>query len=101
MEKPGWFIKLDPREQAQIEHARHYREHFSHAGAPGHGQFLLIAKLSDLADKSNVTAAVASDSSISDAISAIEDIAELCGWPCIDSDRADDNFVMTFKRGGL
>src|SRR5262245_25305638 len=48
--QPNWMAKLDPREQAQIEHARHYRAHFSHAGAPGHGQFLLIAKLAALVE---------------------------------------------------
>ena len=40
--------KLDPREQVQIDHARYYADHFSHAGAPGHTQFLLIAKLATL-----------------------------------------------------
>lgn len=48
--QPTWTAKLDPREQAQIAHARHYRQHFSHAGAPGHGQFLLLAKLADMLD---------------------------------------------------
>ena len=33
------------REKAQIEHAREYLRKFSDAGAPGHSQFLLIAKL--------------------------------------------------------
>ncbi len=51
--------------------------------------------------KPTFTAALSPTESINDAISAIEDIAELVGWPCIDSDRAEDNFVMTFKRGGL
>ncbi len=50
-EQKHWFYVLDPREQAQIAHARHYREHFSHSGAPGHGQFLLIAKLANLLDE--------------------------------------------------
>lgn len=48
----------------------------------------------------NMTAPV-QPASIDDVISAIENIAELMGWPCIDSDRADDNFAMTFKLGGL
>lgn len=48
--QPVWLMKLDPREQAQIKHARDYRDNYSHAGAPGHGQFLLIAKLADLLD---------------------------------------------------
>ncbi len=43
-------FQLDEREIAQVLHARHYAEHFAHAGAPGHGQFLLIAKLSQLLD---------------------------------------------------
>ena len=34
----AWLSRLDPREQAQIQHARHYRANFSHAGAPGHGR---------------------------------------------------------------
>lgn len=42
---------LDDRELAQVLHARHYAEHFSKAGAPGHGQFLLIAKLSRMIDE--------------------------------------------------
>lgn len=41
-------MTLDPREQALIAHAQHYREHFSHAGAPGHNQYLLIAKLATM-----------------------------------------------------
>lgn len=41
-------MTFDPREQAQIAHACHYVEHFPHAGAPGHGQFLLISKLAVL-----------------------------------------------------
>lgn len=44
-EKRNIPMTLDPREQALIAHAQHYREHFSHAGAPGHNQYLLIAKL--------------------------------------------------------
>jgi len=43
-------LQLDDREIAQVLHARHYAEHFIKAGAPGHGQFLLIAKLSQLLD---------------------------------------------------
>ncbi len=48
MDRRQLSITFDPREDAQIEHARHYRDNFSHAGAPGHGQFLLIARLADL-----------------------------------------------------
>lgn len=49
-EQPAWIARLDPREQAQIQHARIYRANFASAGAPGHGQFLLLAKLADLLD---------------------------------------------------
>lgn len=45
-----WTRGLDPREQAQIAHARHYAGVFSASGVPGHGQFLLIAKLAQLLD---------------------------------------------------
>lgn len=41
----AWFGKLDPREQAQVLHAIDYAENHASAGAPGHGQFILIAKL--------------------------------------------------------
>ncbi len=47
----------------------------------------------------DITAAISPTESMNDAIGAVEDIAELIGWPCIDSDRSEDNFVMTFKRG--
>lgn len=47
-----------------------------------------------------IPAAVAPTTSIRDAMCTINDLAELLGWPCIDSDRADDNFSMQFKRGG-
>lgn len=33
------------RERKQIEHALEYARRFSEAGAPGHRQFLLIAKI--------------------------------------------------------
>jgi hypothetical protein len=46
--QPRGSLTFDHREQAQIEHARHYRDTFSPAGVPGHGQFLLIARLADL-----------------------------------------------------
>lgn len=48
--KAAWLTSLDPREQAQIAHARNYRANFTHAGAPGHGQFILLAKLADMLD---------------------------------------------------
>lgn len=38
---------LDEREKAQVRHARAYSSQFSSAGAPGHGQFILIAKLAE------------------------------------------------------
>jgi hypothetical protein len=40
-------IELDDREQALVNHARHYAENFSQAGVPGHAQFILIAKLAN------------------------------------------------------
>lgn len=40
-----WFEELDPREQAQTQHAIDYARNHASAGAPGHSQFLLIAKL--------------------------------------------------------
>lgn len=45
-----WADGLDPREQAQVRHAREYAERHNTAGAPGHGQFILIAKLADMLD---------------------------------------------------
>jgi len=38
-------IKLEPRELWQIHHAIDYVDNHSAAGVPGHGQFVLIAKL--------------------------------------------------------
>jgi hypothetical protein len=37
--------EYNERERKQIEHALEYSCKFSKAGAPGHAQFLLIAKL--------------------------------------------------------
>lgn len=45
-----WIERLDDRERAQVVHARDYAAHYPNAGAPGHGQFLLIAKLAQLLD---------------------------------------------------
>lgn len=42
---PQWMADLDERENTQIAHARAYAREWSHAGVPGHGQFMLIAKL--------------------------------------------------------
>lgn len=41
----GWWKGLDARELAQVDHALDYAERFANAGVPGHGQFILIAKL--------------------------------------------------------
>lgn len=40
-----WMAELDAREQAQTRHAMDYAAHHANAGAPGHSQFILIAKL--------------------------------------------------------
>lgn len=45
-----WIAQLDPRELAQVRHAVVYAERHTAAGAPGHGQFLLIAKMAALLD---------------------------------------------------
>lgn len=47
---PAWFAALTPRDQEQVKHARDYALSYAAAGAPGHSQFLLIAKLADLLD---------------------------------------------------
>ncbi len=39
------YAPLDERERAQIAHALSYADDHASAGVPGHGQFLLIAKL--------------------------------------------------------
>ena len=38
-------LQLTDREWAQVRHAQVYAREHQSAGAPGHGQFLLIAKL--------------------------------------------------------
>lgn len=48
--KADWFAQLTPRDQEQVRHARDYAATYASAGAPGHSQFLLIAKLADLLD---------------------------------------------------
>lgn len=40
-----WLTELDAREAAQVQHAMDYADRHASAGAPGHGQFLLIAKM--------------------------------------------------------
>ena len=41
----AWMDELDAREKAQVLHAIDYALNHASAGAPSHGQFLLIAKL--------------------------------------------------------
>lgn len=45
-----WMRELEPRELAQMYHAIAYARDYSDAGAPGHGQFLLLAKLAKMLD---------------------------------------------------
>jgi hypothetical protein len=45
-----WMEALDSREHSQIYHAKVYARDHQGAGAPGHGQFILIAKLTKLLD---------------------------------------------------
>lgn len=40
-------VKLEGRELSQIWHALNYSERHKEAGIPGHGHFLLIAKLAE------------------------------------------------------
>jgi hypothetical protein len=47
---PAWAKELDSREWSQILHAQAYAKDHQSAGAPGHGQFLLLAKLAKLLD---------------------------------------------------
>lgn len=46
--RPQWATELDDREWEQVKHAMVYSQHHTKAGAPGHGQFLLIAKLAGM-----------------------------------------------------
>ena len=46
-----WWLRLDAREQAQVQHAVAYAQHYERAGIPGHAHYLLIAKLVALLDK--------------------------------------------------
>lgn len=48
--QPAWTKELEPREWSQVLHAQAYAKNHIGAGAPGHGQFLLIAKLAALLD---------------------------------------------------
>lgn len=45
-----WKGDLSEREQIQIAHAQEYARIWGSAGVPGHGQFLLIAKLAKKLD---------------------------------------------------
>ena len=47
----AWYDALDPRQKAMVDHAVSYAYNYSHAGVPGHGAHLLIAKLADELDK--------------------------------------------------
>lgn len=47
----AWTKNLDSREYSQVLHAIVYARYHPGAGAPGHGQFLLIAKLAKLLDE--------------------------------------------------
>ena len=49
--QPAWAKELDSREWSQVLHAVVYARDHSGAGVPGHGQFLLIAKLAKLLDE--------------------------------------------------
>lgn len=49
--QPRWTRELDSREWSQVLHAQVYARDHIGAGAPGHGQFLLIAKLTKLLDE--------------------------------------------------
>ena len=46
-----WTDEFEPREIAQLKHAVAYADTYSDAGAPGHGQFLLISKLVKALDR--------------------------------------------------
>lgn len=48
--QPAWAKELEPREWSQVRHAQAYARNHIGAGAPGHGQFLLIAKLAAMLD---------------------------------------------------
>ncbi len=45
-----WRTEFNLRELAQIDHATAYARDHGDAGAPGHGQFLLIARLAKKLD---------------------------------------------------
>lgn len=47
-----WKRSLDHREIAQVNLAETYAAHFAAAGAPGHSQFMLIAKLARMLSES-------------------------------------------------
>jgi hypothetical protein len=49
--KTYWTDGLDHREIEQIRHATAYAATYAASGVPGHGQFLLIAKLTKMLDR--------------------------------------------------
>ena len=49
--QPEWTKKLDSREWSQVLHAQAYVRNHIGAGVPGHGQFVLIAKLAQMLDE--------------------------------------------------
>ena len=50
----NWRDHLSTKEITSIEHAQYYADHFASAGAPGHGQYLLIAKLVTIMDEMQI-----------------------------------------------
>lgn len=101
----AWYALLSPREQTTIDHALTYAQSYASAGVPGHSAHLLIAKLATDLDKATVgvqggsiTAAAAPTASINDAMGALEDLADLLGWPCYNSDQTKTEFAMQFKQ---
>lgn len=50
----AWYDALDPRQKAMVDHAISYAYNFSHAGVPGHGAHLLIARLAQELDDATV-----------------------------------------------
>ena len=49
--KVWWTDLLTEREQLLIRHATVYSDAFSESGAPGHNQFMLIAKLAEMLNR--------------------------------------------------
>ncbi len=51
MNEHNWTDELTDRERAQVRHATLYSTGCADAGVPGHGQFMLIAKLVEMLDR--------------------------------------------------